>query len=143
MAKKKYQKLLECRGCSTSSDFSAQDKEKLSSSMGKFGMKRGTAYNRFFRDGFKPWQIRGITGCITDYCQCNNIPCPDNNALFFNELDKKEQFKAYMKDKGMGRVSVGKRFSLWNFDEWELMGIQVLLDKLEFYTPERKEVADA
>lgn len=130
MRKLYFAKILNGRGHSISSDFSVKEKETLFRFMQGYGMKRGTAYNRFFRDGFKEWELAGVDHCITDYCRLNGIEVPEDRRTFFRNADRKEQFVSYMNAMGMSRPTVRKRFLLWSFKEWEKLGINSLVDRL-------------
>lgn len=140
MRKNSFEKILNGIGCSTSIDFTAKEKERLFSFFEKYGMKRGTSYNRFFRDGFSRWEIMGIEGAVREYCDKSEIPFPGNLPDFFRNCEAKEAFKAYMGVLGMSHVTVRKRFNLWSFKEWEIMGVERLIDML---LEEEKEVDDA
>lgn len=131
MEKEKFQKILNCRGCSTSSDFTAKEKERLFVFFEKHGMTRGTAYNRFFRDGFKLWEIQGINGCVNDFSERNGLQAIDDLDKFYRNLKTKTQFKEYMKLRGMSKGTVIKYFSPHNtFAEWEKAGVKNLIDLL-------------
>lgn len=43
-----------------SSDVSVIDKEKLYSLMEKYGASRGFTYDRFFKEGFRLWELVGV-----------------------------------------------------------------------------------
>lgn len=141
MKKLYFTKILNGRGCSTSSDFTVQEKEKLFSFFERFGMKRGTVYNRFFRDGFKPWELTGIESCITDFCILNDMEQPSEIKGFFNSCEPKESFVLYMAEKDMSRSTVFKKFPVWSFKDWQLLGVEALINRL--LEEEGKEVSDA
>lgn len=130
MEKSYFIKVLNGRGCSTSSDFTVEEKKKLFTFFSGHGMTKSTAYNRFFRDGFKPWEVMGVEKCIQAYCEENSIPVPDDVRTFFQTCGRKESFKLFMDRHGMSRPTVSKRFSEWSFKEWELEGVEKLLDRL-------------
>lgn len=130
MKKSYFTKILNGRGCSTSSDFSVKEKEMLFSFFENHGMKRGTAYNRFFRDGFKSWELDGVERCIKDCCMSNEIPLPSDMRSFFRNTDRKELFVSYMGNMGMSRPTVYKRFKNFSFKDWEIVGIRTLIDRL-------------
>ncbi len=130
MRKLYFAKILNGRGHSKSSDFSVKEKEKLFSFFEGYGMKRGTVYNRFFRDGFKEWELSGVESCINDYCHSNGIEPPADMRTFFRESERKEMFISYMSKMGMSRPTVRKRFAAWSFKEWELSGVRNLIDRL-------------
>lgn len=130
MKKSYFTKILNGRGCSTSSDFSVKEKEMLFSFFENHGMKRGTAYNRFFRDGFKGWELDGVEHCIKEYCMSNGMLLPTDIRNFFRNTDRKELFVSYMGSMGMSRPTVYKRFNNFSFKGWEIVGVRTLVDRL-------------
>lgn len=130
MKKSYFTKIFNGRGRSTSSDFSVKEKEMLFSFFENHGMKRSTAYNRFFRDGFKDWELNGVECCIKDFCISNEIPCPSDMRSFFRTTDRKELFVSYIGNMGMSRSTVYKRFKNFSFKDWEIVGIRTLIDRL-------------
>lgn len=130
MKKLYFTKILNGRGCSTSSDFTAKEKEKLFSFFENYGMKRGTAYNRFFRDGFKKWELFGVDYCIKDCCNINGIDAPSDIKTFFGNNEQKKIFVSYMSKVGMSRPTLYKRFRPFSFKDWEIVGVRALIDRL-------------
>lgn len=108
------------------SGFTAEDKKKLFTLMGAYEMTHGTAYNRFFRDGFRAWEEEGILNIIKDYApKYKGSPCE-----FWKSLPSKKEFVAKMVSKGMSRKTVFNRFKLFNFKKYELKGINKILEEL-------------
>lgn len=131
MKKEMFENLINGRGCATSSLFSAEDKEIIYSIMEKNGMCRSTAYNRFFRDGFKKWELLGATNAIRQFVHLKQL---DNGVLnnvrtFFPNLENKSEFKAYMNDFGMGINSVATHFTEWSFKKWEEVGVRQIIER--------------
>lgn len=129
MRKNSFVKILNHRGHSTSADFTPREKKKLFAFFGMYGMTKGTLHNRFFRDGFKEWEIKGVELCIKEYCSKAGVEPPDRMEDFFKTCDRKT-FVSYMSLQGMSRPTVYKRFDAWLFKVWEVKGIENLIDCL-------------
>lgn len=96
-------------------------------------MSDGTAYNRFFRDGFSPWELKGILQVMTDYVVSNTLDSSLINDLpsFYKKLSDKTSFKLYMNSLGMGLNTTICRFNGFNFRQWELDGMErVIMESL-------------
>lgn len=130
MQKRKFENLINSRGSSTSADFQVEEKERIFSVMENYGMSRGTAYNRFFRDGFRPWEVIGVSNLIYGYIKEKELSAELNNDLprFYELLEKKSEFKEYANTLGMGVNTALTRFSGWTFKEWEIVGIKAIID---------------
>ena len=48
-------------------DLSADEKRQLYQHFISFGATEGFAYDRLFKEGFLPWEMRGILGCRIDF----------------------------------------------------------------------------
>lgn len=101
----------------------SESRKKLFRMMGEHGMKQSTCYLRFFRDGFKPWEIKGIEEVIKEF----DSSFSGDLSSFYQELPKKGDFIRIMEDLGMSRGTVIKRFRMFNFKEYELKGINYIL----------------
>lgn len=130
MRKNNFEKILNSTGCSTSADFTAEEKERLFSFFSEYEMKRSTAYNRFFRDGFKPWEIDGVESCVKDYCAAACIEVPEDVSKFFAGFENKASFISYINSKGMSRPAAYSKFTAWQFKKWQIVGIRNLIDRL-------------
>lgn len=133
MQKQIFENLLNGSGCATSSDFLPEDKRTIFNVMSSKGMSDGTAYNRFFRDGFSQWELRGIRQVITDYVKANSLDesLLDNLPGFYKSLADKTAFKQYMNGLGLGFNTTIYRFNGFNFRKWEMDGMeQVILESL-------------
>lgn len=130
MRRKVFDNILKSGCAATSSDFTPEDKKTIFAVMSAKGMSDGTAYNRFFRDGFVPWEIRGIEKVITDYVIENDINdgIVSDYVTFYKNLENKSAFKRYMNDLGMGFNTTIFRFSGFNFRQWELEGIERIIN---------------
>lgn len=109
----------------SASGLTPEDKKRLFSLMESHGMTHGTAYNRFFRDGFKSWEEEGILNIIKDYApKYEGSPCD-----FWKSLPQKKGFIDKMTEKGMSRKTAFERFKIFNFKEYELKGIKKILEE--------------
>lgn len=133
MRKQIFENLLNGSGCATSSDFTPEDKRRIFNVMSSKGMSDGTAYNRFFRDGFSMWELKGIRQVITNYVKNNTL---DESLLqdfqtFYKNLTDKTAFKQHMNSLGMGLNTTIYRFNGFNFRQWELDGMErVIMESL-------------
>lgn len=133
MQKQIFENLLNGSGCATSTDFLPEDKKRIFNVMSSKGMSDGTAYNRFFRDGFSPWELKGILQVMTDYVVSNALDSSLINDLpsFYKKLSDKTSFKLYMNSLGMGMNTTICRFNGFNFRQWELDGMKrVIMESL-------------
>lgn len=130
MKKEMFENLINGRGRATSSLFSAEDKEIIYSIMEKNGMCRSTTYNRFFRDGFKEWELLGATKAIYQFVHQKEMDDSvlSNLKMFFPNLENKSEFKTYMNDLGMGVNSVATHFTEWSFKKWEEVGVRQIIE---------------
>ena len=131
MQKEMFDNLLNSRGCATSTAFSAREKDYMYMIMEQHEMSKGTAYNRLFRDGFKEWEILGIEKVMMMYAETNNIPDSifDNTRKYFDNLERKVDFKNYMNGLGMGVNTVTSHFSECSFKKWEMVGIRQIVEQ--------------
>lgn len=131
MKKEMFENLINSRGCATSSLFSAEDKELIYSIMEKNGMCRSTAYNRFFRDGFKEWELLGVNKAIYQFAHQKQMGSSvlNNPKTFFPNLGNKSDFKSFMNSLGMGLNSVSSHFTDWSFKKWEEAGVRQIIER--------------
>lgn len=104
--------------------------------MTQHGMSDGTVYTRMLRtgygSGFDKWELQGIRSIIAEYAalagmgEVQEVDYP----TFYDRLPKKEDFWAFMGERGMGKNACIYRFREFNFKEWELMGAAALINKL-------------
>lgn len=101
------------------------------------GMSSYRYYNRCGStgdgSGFDEWEIRGINGCIDDFCREHKLPLfPDEEKRDFYPSIKgyKNDFAAYMHDMGMCKVTLLNRFEHWNFFPWELRGVRAIVEQI-------------
>lgn len=128
MRKEFFDNILKCGTRATSEDFSAEEKRRIYETMQEKGMSDGTAYNRFFRDGFEKWEMRGIRRIIDHFAYENQIDF-ESYETFYKNLPNKSLFKQRMKELGMSNTTVICRFSGFKFKAWEMDGIEHIIIK--------------
>lgn len=146
-----------------SNDLSPEQKKKLYALMMKHGASYSLGYDRFFKEGFDKWEMLGINTVKKHFLQLHNkdiaeaIPEDGNGndrgyaAVLELEADKKggfwnmlsqvyalkSTFRDYMYKLGMlSGVTIMKRFKTDDWKEWELIGINNIID--EFINDEKE-----
>ena len=98
-----------------------------------FGMSPTTAYNRIQRKdmqhGFEPWEERGIYGCMEDYTG-GGLAALQPLDTFYARMKGKDKFCQFMRERGLGKNSVIKRFRRWDFQPWELLGVNNIVERV-------------
>lgn len=108
-------------------------KGRVQTALVSCGMVPMTAYNRLFRrghaHGFEPWEERGIYGCMEDY---TGYALSDLQPLetFYARMKGKDKFCQFMRERGLGKNSVIKRFRRWDFQPWELLGVNNIVERV-------------
>ena len=116
MKKQIFENLLKGDGCVTSDDLTADEKKRVYDVMQAAGMTDGTTYNRFFRDGFKEWELTGIRQIVYDYAFANGVAVDEDDfGMFYRRLPLKTPFKGHMNALGMSPVTTQNRFNGFNF----------------------------
>lgn len=140
--RKKVKKILESTQIGVSKDFSADEKKEMFDYFERFALQAATCRNRFFRDGWHPWELRGILGCISDYARQNAAvagfvaeaekydpsdpiePICELIQEFYDALEMKSEFCAYMEGMGMSRTTTISHFNNpTQFAKWEVFGM--------------------
>lgn len=131
-----------------SSDISVIDKEKLYSLMEKYGASRGFTYDRFFKEGFRLWELVGVDfvkdfflrsnqkKAVLDYLNVLRLNGGSGDGWFWTAIGEewglRASFKNFMALLGMlSDVTIQKRFSSDNWKEFERIGIVDILRELE------------
>jgi len=96
-----------------------EDKKKLYSVMEEYGMCASTAYNRFFRDGFSLWEMKGIEDTIKEF----DVTYMGSLSDYYANLTNKNAFIRFMRSMGMSKGTTLKRFKCNNFKSYEIIGI--------------------
>lgn len=148
-----FKKVLEGHEFLTASELTPQEKEILYDEMIKNGSTRAFAYDRFFKEGFKEWELKGIFNIKIEFME-NNLSeifksTEIDNVIetksyyeyihpgdFYKLIGKvrglKNKFKAYMKELGMCEATVIKRFG-HDDDQWkryEIVGVRAVIKTL-------------
>ena len=131
MKKQIFKNLLKGNTRVTSEAFTAVEKKKIYDVMLEKGMSGSTAYNRFFKDGFDAWEIKGIKSVLKEYISFSgepiNIEDESDMRSFYDSLERKAPFKQYMQEMGMCATIVIARFKGFNFKPWELEGMECII----------------
>ncbi|MCF0243437.1 MAG: hypothetical protein HUK06_01590 [Bacteroidaceae bacterium] len=139
-----------------SSDLSANQKKCLYAVMQKNGATEMFSYTRFFRDGFKEWELRGIDNIKKDFLKENEVQImtatdesgdkgyagvlafiEQNDKAFYDILGMsrlKLKFIKHMESLGMCTSVVIKRFSELreqDFKAFERKGINAIVKDIE------------
>ena len=131
-----------------SSTFSATDKEKLYLLMEKYGASRGFTYDRFFKEGFRLWELVGVDfvkdfflrsnqkKAVLDYLNVLRLNGGSGNGCFWTAIGEewglRASFKNFMALLGMlSDVTIQKRFFSDNWKEFERVGIVAIIRELE------------
>lgn len=86
-----------------------------------------TVQRRIRQNAFNLWEKAGIIELIRRYApDYVGEPCD-----FWRTLSNKAPFTRFMEERGMCRSTVRIRFSEFNFKEWELMGIENLIEEFK------------
>lgn len=143
-----FKKVLEGHDFLTASELTPKEKEILYDEMIKNGSTRAFAYDRFFKEGFKEWELKGIMMIKAEFFEkyryeLDPITKPEkvwhvivNPGEFYQFIGKvrglKNKFKAYMKELGMCEATVIKRFG-HEEDQWkryEIVGVRAVIKTL-------------
>ena len=129
-------------------DLTASQKQRLFDFMGNYGANRSFSYNRFFRDGFSEWELRGIDAAKRDFAILHSSRLVEllgkekiengdfgYDGAFFRAVCQirgmKTAFERYMGSLGMCASSVNKKFANDNFKPFEVIGIWNIVKMFE------------
>lgn len=141
--KEKINFLIETSKIGVSKDFTAEEKQLVFAQFEPFGLTAPTCRNRFFRDGWRRWEIDGILDSIITYAETHpevqglaeearkftfDSPVSDIQTLildFYEALETKRTFVDYMETLGFSHSSSTSHFrNPATFIPWELFGIR-------------------
>lgn len=118
-------------------ELSVEERVVFYSKLEEYGLKKGRAYSRIFRNGvgsgFDEWELMGIRQAVRQFASEYGIACSEEDlpSFYTEKLDgMREAFWGFMNEKGMSRATCIYRFKNWNFQPWELMGVQQIIDEL-------------
>lgn len=139
-----------------SNDLTVDQKKLLYSIMMKHGASYSLGYDRFFKEGFEKWEMLGINTIKKNFLQlhdkeiANAIPedssdndrgyaavlelNADTKGGFWKTLSQvyalRSVFREYMFKLGMlSGVTIMKRFKNDDWKEWELIGINKIIEE--------------
>lgn len=108
-------------------ELTKEEQLRFCSYMVNYGASFYTIRGRMTRFGFRSWEATGIRKLIRDYAPDYKGGIVD----FWGSLDRKVDFSRYMVARGMCKTTVSMRFSAFDFKEWELIGIDDLVDEFK------------
>lgn len=126
-----FEKLLEGGIIADVAELSSDEKRLIYDTMREYGMSDGTTWNRFYRDGFKPWELRGVRNIMAEFVKEQRLDPALllEPKLFIGQLPVKRQFHKKMESYGMCATTTDYRFKGWNFKPWEEAGIRRIVNK--------------
>lgn len=147
------------------SDLTPSQKKLLYEVVASYGAVPGFSYNRFFKEGFREWELLGIERVKRDFLKTHYdeiyspaevdadiLPSPDElvtgKGIFYRALGMKQGMKTafadYMNELGMGRNAVLQKFTADDWAEWERIGMTTVMQEFEHAVANAKtEVATA
>lgn len=154
MTKEKFKKI-KSNGTFFVDDLTPEEKRDVYAVMEKYGMPQSTAYFRFFRVGFDPWEISGvyklqrefllsvfadIDGTGNDeegtrgYGYVLTLDKNYDDTKFFdicNRLKIGNKLCDFIARRGMkSPVTTRKRFSSADWQPWEVIGLDAIIDEI-------------
>lgn len=134
----------------TCDDLTPTQKKLLDEVMARHGAKWGLTYNRFFRFGFKEWELRGIDQIKRDFLEEHHddiysadgsvlLPPIDvivsGNGMFYKilgmKVGMKKCFTEHMNTLGMGFNQAISKFSVDDWIDYERVGIRAIMEEFE------------
>jgi len=137
-------------------DLTPNQKKHLWVVMQRHDATQGFSYDRFFKEGFKEWELRGIDRIKKDFLQLHEKELwttpeedgtigyagvlafiDDNEHCFYDLIGRvglKMVFTAYMGELGMGSNTVLERFGKAqeeDFKDYERIGILAVIEEFE------------
>ena len=144
--RKKVKNILDSTKIGVSKDFSPEEKKELFEHFERFSLQTATCRNRFFRDGWHEWELRGVIGCMIDYAKSHaeaagfaveverfgiDDPIEPIRTIiqeFYDSIERKSDFCDYMDAVGMSRPTTVSHFNNPSqFAAWEIFGIRRLV----------------
>ena len=139
MNKRNFEKI-ERGGHLIVSDLTPDEKKRLYSTVGAYGLSEGTAYNRFFMKGFDPWELEGVDAIKKKFASTIEngeiaASLQGVGAGFYQALPEHSGLRmrlvGFMSEKGMiHRATIKNRFDADDWQEWERRGIRAIIDEL-------------
>lgn len=131
----------------SSKDLEPEEKQQLYTLMKRYGASQAFSYDRFFKEGFRVWELLGIDWIQTrflreeglkedaDYLSVmqmqKNVPVGWFWSLLSQHDGMKARFKRKMAQLGMvSDVTVINRFSSSNWKPFERIGVWSIIDQI-------------
>lgn len=92
----------------------------------EYGLNIQTVYGKLRRSLVKEWELEGIANCIVAF-----QPDYEGNIYVFWEQCRKTDFCRFMETKGISENTVRKRFTLQNFSELEVIGLNAAYERFK------------
>lgn len=120
-------------------DLTPNQKKHLWTVMMRHGASQGFAYDRFFKEGFREWELLGIDNVKRDFLKKHEdkLGEADADVGFYDCIGKarlKLAFVDYMGSLGMGSNTVLVRFGKnqeEDFKNYERIGIRAVIKEFE------------
>lgn len=131
----------------SSKDLGPEEKQQLYALMKRYGASQAFSYDRFFKEGFRVWELLGVDWIQTrflreeglkedaDYLSVmqmqKNVPVGWFWSLLSQHNGMKARFKRKMAQLGMvSDVTVINRFSSSNWKPFERIGVWSIIDQI-------------
>lgn len=131
----------------SSKDLGPEEKQQLYALMKRYGASQAFSYDRFFKEGFRVWELLGVDWIQTrflreeglkedaDYLSVmqmqKNVPVGWFWSLLSQHDGMKARFKRKMAQLGMvSDVTVINRFSSSNWKPFERIGVWSIIDQI-------------
>lgn len=132
-------------------DLTPNQKKLLWEVMARYGALQSFAYDRFFKEGFLAWELKGIDQIKRDFLaehrgemfpdgvDADKLPSEEDMisgaGVFYRVLGMtfgmKKVFTEYMNGLGMGSNSVLNKFSTDDWKAYERVGIMAVMEEFE------------
>lgn len=132
-------------------DLTPSQKKVLFAVMAKYGALQYFAYDRFFKEGFHEWELKGINQIKRDFIDTHRaeifpdgvdthlLPTIDEmvngKGVFYRVLGMsfglKKVFTEHMNQMGMGSNSVLNKFSTDDWSDYERIGVKACIEEFE------------
>lgn len=130
-------------------DLTPQQKVKLWEIMKRYGASQGFSYDRYFKEGFRQWELTGTDQMKIDFLQEHALeiwPDDEKDESSFKEIANqkgefyrtigrvfglKKTFSEYAMALGMGANSVLNHFSSDDWKDYERIGILAIVEEFE------------
>lgn len=136
--KETFKNLLESGVNSLVPELTVEERKIFFEALEYFGLKKNRARLRIFRtgfgSGFEEWELIGIRNIIRSFCEQEGMPVPTEKDLpmFYLEAleGRRSAFQEFVNPLGIGKNCAIYRFKNWNFQEWELMGMREVIERI-------------